>query len=267
MVYHKRSFQLSYLAAFILLFVSCSESQKNDSAESERMKEAKYPPLFQQVLDAHGGLEKWKQMQTLEFDLYSDSTKVDRQVIDLDSRKALVSNDTYTIGYDGNQVWYTGNEADMPGESAKFYHNLQFYFFALPFVFADPGIIYEELEPRPFQGKTYDVMRFTYESGVGDSPKDEYLIYVDQDTHQMELLLYTVTYFSGEPTDKYGARWYSEWQKVNGLLVPLVSERYQWAGDSLGKASYASGYRKVILEEKEPDQSMFLQPENAKISN
>ncbi|WPP50645.1 DUF6503 family protein [Catalinimonas niigatensis] len=267
MVYHQGSLKLSYWFGLIALLCSCSDTQQPSGTENELLSADSLPPLFQQMLEAHGGLEKWKQMQLLEFDLYSDTTWVDHQIVDLGSRKVLIRNDEYAIGYDGNNVWYTGEEKNLSGESARFYHNLQFYFFALPFVLADPGVVYEQLEARSFQGKTYDVMRFTYESEVGDSPKDEYIIYINPETHQMELLLYTVTYFSGVESDDYGARLYSEWQWVNGLLVPLTSERYSWAGDSLGELRYASSYRKVNMEERSPDQAMFLQPNDALVSD
>ncbi|WP_277479880.1 DUF6503 family protein [Catalinimonas alkaloidigena] len=250
----------------LFALASCSNPEHQDYESDDLAAQSSYPDLFQEVLEAHGGLDKWKQMNLLEFDLYSDSTKVDHQTVDLDSRKVLISSDQYTIGYDGDEVWYTGEESEFPGSSARFYHNLQFYFFALPFVFADPGVNYEILESRIFQGKQYEVMRFTYGNGIGDSPEDEYIIYINPENKRMELLLYTVTYFSGEDTDGYGARLYAEWQHVNGLLVPLVSERYKWETDSLGDFRYASGYRNVVLEEREPDQAMFLAPSNAKVS-
>jgi len=267
MVYHQRSLQLVLFLLSASLLFSCTEGQKSNENSPNEPQTREYPELFQQVLDAHGGIEQWNKMRLLEYDLYMDTTFVDHQTIDLKNRKVLLKNEEYSVGFDGSQVWYIGNEEEFSGGSAKFYHNLQFYFFSLPFAFADPGVIYEELEDREFQGKTYDVLRFIYESGVGDSPDDEYIIYVDQETHQMELLLYTVTYFSGKPEDKYGARWYSEWQDVNGVKLPLVSRRYKWTGDSLGDLYYPNRYLNVVLKEGEPDQSQFAKPENAKISD
>lgn len=264
---YQRPLQLISLSLLYIFIIACNESGTMRQSDTELAVQDSLPVLFRQVLDAHGGLERWREMRQLEFDLYSDTTFVDHQVIDLYNRKVLISNDLYTIGYNGDEVWYTGKENAFPGGSARFYHNLQFYFFALPFVFADPGVIHEVLEPRTFQGKEYEVMRFTYENEVGDSPEDEYIIYINPDIKQMELLLYTVTYFTGEDDDGYGARLYSQWQQVNGLLVPLTSERFNWEKDALGEFRYASGYRNVILEEKAPDQTMFHAPTNASISD
>ncbi|MEK6481557.1 DUF6503 family protein [Catalinimonas sp. 4WD22] len=264
---HQRPLQLICLSLLFFFTYACADSSTKRESNAELITQDSLPELLNEVLDAHGGLERWREMQLLEFDLYSDTTFVDHQLVDLENRKVLISNDLYTIGYNGDEVWFTGKESEFPGGSARFYHNLQFYFFALPFVFADPGVVHEVLEPRTFQGKAYEVMRFTYESEVGDSPEDEYIIYINPDNKRMELLLYTVTYFTGEDADGYGARLYSQWQQVNGLRVPLTSERYNWENDSLGEFRYASGYKNVILEEREPDQAKFLAPTKASISD
>lgn len=131
MVYHQRSFKLSYFICLFSVISSCNDAQQQANNENVMIQADSLPPLFQQMLEAHGGLEKWKQMQLLEFDLYSDTNWVDHQIIDLHSRKVLIRNEVYSVGFDGTNVWYTGDEKKISGESARFYHNLQFYFFGL----------------------------------------------------------------------------------------------------------------------------------------
>lgn len=264
--------QLSTLIFTVLIFgcLACStpETTTDSPPESTASIEptVEYPEVLQQALEAHGGLNRWKSLERLEYDFYRGDDLVDHQLIALQTRKVLVSNDQYTIGFDGQEVWVSPDTSAYPGRSARFYHNLQFYFFALPFVLADPGINYEVLEPRQFQEKTYDVLRVTYQSDVGDAANDEYIAYFDQTTQQMRLLLYTVTYFSQSPADRYSARVYEEWQTVNGLLVPLHVVSYRWAKDSLGDQRSVTEYRNVELDEIPPDQSMFLMPTQATIS-
>lgn len=253
---------------FFLLSCSSKESPNDNSAPTvdDPPPTSNYPAMLQDALAAHGGLDRWKSFERLEYDLYRGEDLVDHQLIALNTRKVLLSNDQYTIGFDGQEVWVSPDTSAYPGRSARFYHNLQFYFFALPFVLADPGIQYDELESREFQGKMYDVLRISYQPNVGDAADDEYVAYFDQTTHQMRLLLYTVTYFSQSPADRYSARVYEEWQDINGLLVPLRVVSYRWAEDSLGDQRGVTAYRNVELDEIPPDQSMFLMPNQATVS-
>ncbi|MEM9672849.1 MAG: DUF6503 family protein [Cyclobacteriaceae bacterium] len=263
---------IPYISASLIFFlVSCAskESPNNNSApaENESPSSSAYPTILQNALEAHGGLDRWDSFERLEYDLYRGEDMVDHQLIALKTRKVLLSNEQYTIGFDGQEVWVSPDTSAYAGRSARFYHNLQFYFFALPFVLADPGIQYEELEPREFQGKTYDVLRITYQPEVGDAADDEYIAYFNQETHQLHLLLYTVTYFSQTPSDRYTARVYEAWQSVNGLKVPLRAVAYRWADGSLGDQRSVTEYRNVTLDEIPPDQSMFLMPNEASIAD
>ena len=55
-----------------------------------------------------------------------------------------------------------------------------FYFYAMPFILADDGIIYEDVAALKFEGKSYPGIKISYESGVGESPEDEYILYLLQ---------------------------------------------------------------------------------------
>ncbi len=258
---------------FAYLVFGCTSPEKSTadtiSSDSSMIPDvsAEYPPILQQALEAHGGLDRWKSFEKLEYDVYRGEELVDHQLIALNTRKVLLNNDQYTIGFDGQQVWVSPDTSAYLGSSARFYHNLQFYFFALPFVLADPGISYEQLKAREFQGKIHDGLRITYQSDVGDAANDEYHAYFDQDTHQLRVLLYTVTYFSQSPADRYSARVYGEWQTVNGLAVPLQVTSYRWENDSLGEQRGVTEYRNITFDEIPPDQSMFLMPSQATVSD
>ncbi|MEM9833610.1 MAG: DUF6503 family protein [Bacteroidota bacterium] len=261
---------LIYIAFVVGLSFGCNAPESSTSiaepVENSIPEEPDYPAVLQQALEAHGGLDRWKSFGKLEYDLYRGEDLVDHQLIALNTRKVLLNNEQYTIGFDGQQVWVSPDTSAYSGPSARFYHNLQFYFFALPFVLADPGIKYEVLEPRQFQEKMYDGLRITYEPEVGDAADDEYIAYFDQSTHQLYLLLYTVTYFSQSPATRYSARIYEEWQTINGLKMPLQVQSYRWENDSLGEQRGVTGYRNVVLDEIPPDQSMFLMPNEATVS-
>ena len=101
------------------------------------------------------------------------------------------------MGFDGNQVWLDEeNDGDYKG-NPKFYYNLYFYFYAMPFILADDGINYKDAEPLVFEGKTYPGIEITYNNGVGETPEDRYILYYNATTFNMEWLGYTVNFVEG----------------------------------------------------------------------
>lgn len=261
--------QMCYIGSFLVFVVvllnSCAppNNETTTAAPSELADPSEaVPPVLGQALDAHGGLARWQAQQRLEYDVHRKGTLLDHQLIALRPRKVLLTGDGYTIGYDGTHHWVSPDTSAFAGD-VRFYHNLQFYFMALPFLFADPGIRYEPLEPRTIRDRTYDGVRIRFEPDVGDASDDEYLAYFDPDTHHLTWLLYTVTYFSGEPNDEYSARWYQAWHEVNGLLLPERVISYRWDNDAPGEVRDTTEYRNVALSEIPPDESIFLMPTEA----
>jgi hypothetical protein len=73
--------------------------------------------------------------------------------INLDSRKIRLSNTEFEIGFDGTQTWISPNRDAYKGNSVKFYHNLYFYFFNIPYVFTDSGVTVEKVAAKSVNGK------------------------------------------------------------------------------------------------------------------
>jgi hypothetical protein len=199
------------------------------------------------------------------YDVYVNDTLIDHQLIDLKTRKVLITSDTYTIGFDGNEVWVTPDKEAYKGNSARFYHNLQFYFFAIPFVLADPGTYHESLGKKEFQGVNWDVLKTSFDNQVGDAPDDYYLTYSDPQTHQLKLLLYTVTYFSRNVNGNFNARVYDSLQEAGGLLVPAKMISYRWENGILGEKRSETSFRNVRFSKEAPDAAQFVVPEDAYI--
>ncbi len=150
----------------------------------------------------------------------------------------------------------------------KFYINLQFYFFALPFVLGDPGIEYEDLGKRAFEEKMYDVIKVTYKEGVGQASKDQYLLYLDPETHRLHLLLYSVTYFNAENASQYNAALYEDWQEVDGLWVPskLTSHKWDAETEEIGEVRYIKTFRNIRFSLEAPAEQLFHKPAGAEVS-
>lgn len=224
-----------------------------------------YPELLQKAWEAHGGLEDWQQMGSLSFELYQHEEAVERYMVDLNSRKLLISSDTYRIGYDGQDVWYTeSGQDDLAASYAGYYHQLHLAFFTLPFMLADESVSYEPSGLEQIQGKNYEGLRISFEDKA-EFHADTFSVYFDPDTHRMAWVIHSLDHLSVEQTKKKYARHYRDWQWVNGLLVPLTCESYSWKDDKLGTMMHTQQYLDVQLDALAVDQSMFLSPAEAAI--
>ncbi len=227
-----------------------------------------------EALKAHGGVEAFRQFGTLQYDLkgFPFGPKAplnDRQLFDLYSRRALITSETYRIGFDGHQVWI--NDPDALAIPARFYAFTPFYFFGLPFFFADPGCKHESLGTKTLDGNEYEVVKFFFEAGIGDTPDDNYVAYFDKETHLLKLVHYIVTYpafsrgKSPEELERH-AIVYDEWQEVDGLLVPKEVSSHGWKeGKLVGESSPSWSYENVSFKKEQPAPGLFAKAEGAAV--
>lgn len=225
--------------------------------------------------EAHGGLAKWKSQGSVEFDLSwagAKGTKKDHQLFDLRSREGLITGERYSLGARQGEVWIRPNPAALGGTPPRFYMWTPFYFFGMPFVFADPGALQEPLGKKSFQGQEYEVVKVTFKKGTGDSPDDFYVAYVDPATGQLKLVAYIVTYPSlrkSKPIDELEqhAIVFQEWQEANGLRVPKVAPFYLWQNENIEGAPLATlEFSNVRFSEKTPDPAKFTKPADAVVA-
>ena len=249
---------LSFL--LLLLGTACNKSIIPNNTTTPAIK---LPSVLQTALNAHGGLQAWNNVNTIEYTIQKKE-QPEKQIIDLKSRRVRIENETYTLGYDGQEVWVSPNKAAFGKGSPRFYHNLIFYFFAAPFVLADPGIVYEKLPNKTIKGQTYEVLKISYQSGVGDAPDDYYIAHFNTKTHLMDWLLYTVTYYSSEKSEKFSALHY-EWQEINGLFVPSKMTGYKYADGEIGDLRYERPFLSVQLKKEKMKDAIFAMPQGAEI--
>ncbi|MFD2585712.1 DUF6503 family protein [Croceitalea marina] len=212
-----------FLLALLLPFIACKQARKEAAEVKEEVEtiaenaQNEYPEALQKVFDAHGGLAAWKKQRSLSF-VVPKPDSPETHTIDLWSRNEKIETPGYTLGFDGKAWVFDANKAYKG--NPEFYHNLMFYFYAMPFVLADEGIIYSETDDLVFEGLSYPGIKISYNAGVGTSPKDDYYIHYNAETKQMEWLGYTVTYRSGEKTDKVNWIRYNDWQNIKDLVLP-----------------------------------------------
>ncbi len=269
---------MKYGPILIFFFAALSCTNKNDHKTSESQTTdttapttdlSRYPELFQKIIMAHGGFEKWQQQASLNFTLETTlgKEKTETQLIDLWTRKVLIESDSFKLGMDGSNVWVFPSKEAFGELPARFYHNLIFYFFAIPHILADPGTIYEDLGERTIDNKSYRALKVSFEEGTGDADDDFYILHVNPETYQLEILLYTVTYFSGEQHENYSALVYEQWQDINGLVVPqkMVGRKYE--DGSLGDVNYNNSFSGVMFSTKQPESGVFDMPSGAEIDS
>ena len=250
----------SVVRLIMLGFVSVTLSQcKKVEHETDSKTQLNHPEPITKIFDAHGSYSAWSQMNSLSFSLANG----EHQLIDLHSRKVLVEGEKRTIGFDGKDVWVV---PDSLITGARFYHNLYFYFFSMPFVLGDPGINYEIVGDKELFGMNLSGIKISYGDGVGDSPKDNYILYFDKASNTMKALMYTVTFKSQEASDKFNLIKYDEWQEVEGILLPKKLQWYQYKNDSEGEMRNEVIFSGITLSKDKPNEKSFIKPEGAGIA-
>jgi len=235
-------------------------------------------PCFGQLercLDGHGGLARWQGFGSVEYELSWENAKgarKDHQLFNLRTRDGLITSAAYSLGSSKGEVWITPALDALGGTPPRFYMWTPFYFFGMPFVFADPGATQESLGRKSFQGREYDTNRITFKSGTGDSPEDYYVTHVDPDSAQLKLVEYVVTFPSirkNKPLEQLEphAILFEEWQEADGLLVPKAASFYNWKngnieGEPLGRLTFSA----VRFMAATPDNAKFAKPAGAVVA-
>ena len=227
------------------------------------------------AFEAHGGVTKWKSFASVEFDqtwTSAKGVKKDRQLFDLRSRNGLITSEAYTLGASEGTVWIKPALDALGGTPPRFYMWTPFYFFGMPFVFADPGVVQESLGKKMFQGQEFDAVKVTFKKGIGDSSDDYYTVYLDPKSGQMKLVSYVVTYAAlrkDKPMDQLEphALVFEEWQDANGLRMPKRAKFYNWKNENIeGERLGVMEFSNVVFAEKAPEATKFAKPADALIA-
>jgi hypothetical protein len=223
-------------------------------------------------IEAYGGKSVWDDQGTVSYDVdfnFGDDKLQDHQLFDLKSRDGLIKGEKYKLGSQGEKVWIKPDAKALGKLPPRFYLRTPFYFFAMPFVFADAGAIATPADPQTFDGRSYDTVKVTYKPGTGDSPKDYYILYIDSDTKRLKLVRYVVTYFAereGKPMENLEehAIVFDAVQRAGDLWVPKETSFYKWEDGKLGTEKLGSiSYSNVKFSSERPDPNQFKQPSDA----
>lgn len=211
------------------------------AGESEsRMNATEAGKLVWRSIEAHGGLNRWLAHGTVEFEFdYAPvgdplMRRYSFQEIDLWSARGrhreLGASPDAEFGFNGDVAWITPNVDAFPSPP-DFWTMTPYYFLGVPFVMADPGTRFEQLEDAPLGDVVHRLVKVTYEPGTGDAPDDYYILYIHPETFRIGGLRYVVSYpgffpEGGHTPEKLMV--YSEFQEVGGLMLAQRFDTYAW---------------------------------------
>jgi len=253
---------------FFPLFTACQGGGQSGTGATPPVGSAAAAPVTDHhseaiaaVFDAHGGYERWADMQSLSYEMANG----ERHLVALQHRETLIEGGDYQMGFDGRQLWVAPDTAAV--NRPWFYYNLMFYFYAMPFVVGDPGVRYEAVPPIDLLDQTYEGVKVSYDAGVGTSPDDNYIVYFHPDTRRMAWLMYTVTFGKEGPSDDYSLIHYQDWQEINGLLLPTTLQWYQYEDGQVGAPrGEPRTFTNVRISETPPPAGAFAKPEGATVA-
>jgi hypothetical protein len=250
------------LLVLISLIVSCKNESKKEVTKTAEVKEIKkeiFPDELAKVFEKHGGMHAWRKAKTLSFNKGEEA-----HTSDLQTRKIVINSPKYSLGFDGKEIWLDQEDATAFKGNKDFYYNLYFYFYAMPFVLADDGIIYEKTADLIFENTNYPGYKISFKANIGTSSNDTYKVYYNPKTYQMEWLAYTVTFKAKEPNNEYHIIKYNKWENVNGLMLPSEITWYKMdeKGTTTEPAKPATVFTLPLVSEGQLGTSFFEKPKN-----
>ncbi len=233
-----------------------TDAQRKAAEATQRLEASDGGKLVLRAIDAHGGLEAWYGAPTSSFTWEYSNTQANLRfktalVVDNATRRAYHVFETLgepdgaepyegRFAWNGEQAWIY--PADAPKVNPRFWALTGYYFEMIPFVFADPGLNYEQLPDADLDGAPHNMVKVSFNSGVGDAPGDTYTLYLNKDSGIVDAIRYTVTFYSqsrpqaekkaGPPRETLF--YYEDYTTVDGLTVPRHFRGYQFVDGQKG---------------------------------
>lgn len=251
--------------------VSCKDKTTEPKIETEPYTEEEldlttsaYPKNITAIFDAHGGIDTWNEMETLEFSVEKPGG-YEITTTDLKDRYALIEMPKNLLGFDGEVLWMKNKDNAKFDGDPKAYYNTMFYFYAMPFVLADDGIKYADSEPLSFKGKNYPGIQISFENGVGASSNDEYVVYYDSNSNKMTWLAYAATIDSNAMRKEWHFINYTNWQEVEGLFLPETMVWYNVENNQPTTVNHEVKFVSPMLTTVKMDIRVYGRPEGGEL--
>ena len=216
-----------------LFFGLAASSGQSQTVETPRQ-------IVDSMIAAHGGMEKWASAPTVSFEVEMTPAgqpqgMVSRVTVEQGRRRAYHELPALSarMAWDGERAWSENWKVPAP---PRFLALLHYYFSNLPWLTRDRGVrlASEGTAKLPGEATEYRTVRMTFDAGVGDSPRDYYVLYVHPATRRLRAIEYIVTYAGALPegldASPPNLLLYQEHATVDGLVVPTRYEIFQKEG-------------------------------------
>ncbi|MEE9268916.1 MAG: DUF6503 family protein [Candidatus Krumholzibacteria bacterium] len=193
--------------------------------------------IVDSMVKAHGGLDKWTSAPTVSFhDAFkpagAPAAMVSQVTVEQGPRRAYIDYPEMgmNLTWDGEKAWSVDWKLPYP---PRFMALLNYYFVNLPWLTKDPGVVLGNVSTEKLwdDPTDYITVHMTFESGVGDTPDDYYVLYIDPKTHMMKGCRYVVTYEGllpeGATSTPEHILVFDTFDTVDGLQVPIHYTVYQ----------------------------------------
>ena len=147
-------------------------------------------------------------------------------------RCRIETDDGRLLVFDGDHAWVAPPGARL--ERARFHLLTWPYFVLAPFKLRDPGTRLG-LEPgAQVDGRPVESFRLEFDAGVGDTPDDWYVGYVDPASGRLRALAYIVTYGKSpdDPPPEPHAIVYDDFVAVDGVTIARAWTFRGWSRES-----------------------------------
>jgi hypothetical protein len=218
------------------------------------------------------GVDAWRAHRAFQADVLIESqgkTRLDGRLLFATdfSGVALRTADGVVAVFDGERAWVSPADAVLP--RARFDLLTWPYFIAAPFKLRDPGAHLEPGAERELSTGTeerYSTARLTFDSGVGDTSDDWYVVFRDPATDRLAALAYVVTY--GTTLDEAAADphaiTYHDFPEVEGTELATSWTFWHWDPEDGIHGDPIATARLTGLRFVEPPPGAFVRPADAR---
>ena len=243
---------MKYIASFVIVFIfyGCLGDQEYHA----------FPPAMYKMLSHHGGLTTWKKKETLKF-LVNTPDGVEAHFVDLRNNRDRVEGTGYAMGYDGRSVWMSA-DTTFNGDPA-IYHNLYSFFFNMPFLLANKGGRFSDVDPIVFGGLEYPGIKVTLEENINPGFGKEYFIHYSPLSYRMNWLGYTTNNGMKSPTPQINWVRYEDWFYTERLVLPELISWYKYENGELTEPKYQVAFNEVEIGRGGCNAGIFEKPEDA----
>lgn len=263
---------------FLFIFLSILSCKQNTAEEKIPVEPdhgigdgARPPKVFsfsENIEEAHNKTA-FKMKEAVSFDInlkFGGNTRLEGKVsmTTNSSKVRLDKADGSVIIFDSKKVYISPKTAKKEG--ARFDVFTWQYFFAIPFKLTDPGTVWENLDSKMIDSTKYETAKLSFESNIGDSPDDWYIIYKDPTTNRLKAAAYIVTF--GKEQEKAEedphAIIYSDYKSIEGIDFATKWSFQNWNsedgfGEKLGEANISN------ITFFSPESDYFKAPRNSEI--